>query len=206
MQSRPHPSHKTVCDIRYSLNYCPNSVTAAEHAAKDLGHSRVLISVLYSPAADEDDEDCFLLPPPMSPEYDLLHATPWSAWYYEFVINRQFSVPDLLEEVLAVDGISQLWVALSCSPPLFHDACEKLRAVVPQEIKIVLVSASPLPSPLPAGMVGCDPAGSQEYRLLSRPESISEDAALMARRPPVEPGTFALDGHPSAEYHAVSIA
>lgn len=206
MQSRPASLRKTVCDIRYSLNYCPNSVTAAEHASKDLGHSRVLISVLYSPAADEDDEDCFLLPPPLSPEYDLLQATPWSSWYYEFVINRQFSVPDLLEEVLSVEGISQLWVSLSCAPQLFHDASAKLRTLVPDEIEIVLVGSSPLPSSLPEGVSGCDPTGAQKYRLLSRPESISEDAALIARHPPIEPGTFALDGHPCAEYHAVSIA
>lgn len=206
MKSRPHPQHKTVCDVRYSLNYCPNSVTATEHAVRDLGYSRVLISVLYSPASDEDDEDCFLLPPPMSPEYDLLHATPWSSWYYEFVINRQFSVPDLLEEVLSVDGISQLWVTLSCAPSMFAAASEKLRAVVPREMEIVLVSDYPLPTPLPEGIEGCDPAGSHKYRLLTRPESISEDAALMARHPPAEPGTFALDGHPIAEYHAVSIA
>lgn len=206
MQGEAHPSHKTICDIRYSLNYCPNSVTAAEHSVQELGHSRVMIAVLYSPAADEDDEDCFLLPPPMSPEYELLHSTPWSSWYYDFVINRQFSVPDLLEEVLSVDGVSQLWVVLSCGPDLFNKACEKLRAVVPNEIQLVLVSQHPLPLPLPSGLEGCDPTGKQKYRMLTRPESISDDAVLLARHPPVEPGTFALDGHPSAEYHAVSIA
>jgi len=206
MQHQPRLPHKPVCDIRYSLNYCPNSVTAAEHAVRELGHGRIMIAVLYSPAADEDDEDCFLLPPPLSPEYELLHATPWSSWYYEFVINRQFSVPDLLEEVLSVDGIAQLWVVLSCDPTLFQQACEKLRSAVPPEVELVLVSPHPLPHPLPEGVDGCDPTGGQKFRMLARPESISDDAALMARLPPIAPGTFALDGHPSAEYHAISIA
>ncbi len=201
-----HSSAKLVCDIRYSLNYCANSVTAAEHAVREHGHSRLIISVLYSPAADEDDEDCFLLPPPLSPEYERLHHTPWSSWYYEFVINRQFSVPDLLEEIIAVEGIGQLWVVLTASPALFGKACENIRKIIPPEIELVIVSSSPLPLPLPASTYGCDPTATQKYTLLSRPESISEDAALLARRPPVQPSTFALDGHPCAEYRTVSLA
>ena len=197
---------KTVCDIRYSLNYCPNSVTAAEHAVKSLGVPRILVSVLFSPAADEDDEDCFLLPPPLSPEYDLLHQTPWSAWYYEFVINRQFSVPDLLEEILSVEGLEELWVDLSSSPDLITTAAERLRDTVPEESSIVLVSSSEFVTPLPRGVSACDPTGKHKYKLLSRPESISEDAALMAKCPPIIPGTFALDNHPASEYRAVSMA
>jgi len=203
----PHQdSVKIVCDIRYSLNYCPNSVTAAEYAVKNMGISKILLSVLFSPAADEDDEDCFLLPPPLSPEYELLHQTPWSSWYYDFVINRQFSVPDLLEEVLSVPGVDELWVALSSSPELFEAAVAKLRGTVPSDIQVVVVSSQALPSSLPDGVLGCDPTGNQKYRMLTRPESISEDAALMAKQPSVVPNTFALDGHPCAEYQAVSMA
>lgn len=206
MPSEGITSPKPVCDIRYSLNYCPNSVTAAEHAVRDLGHSRILVSLLYSPAADEDDEDCFLLPPPLSPEYELLKGTPWSSWYYEFVINRQFSVPDLLEEIVSVEGVSEIWATLAASPDLFSKACTKLREAVPAEISLVLVANSPLPSPLPPGIAGCDPTGAQKYRLLERPGSISEDAALVAKKPPITLGTFAVDGHPAAEYRTISIA
>lgn len=195
---------KLVCDIRYSINYYPNSVTAAEYAGEEIGVDKVLVDVLYSPAADEDDEDCFLLPPPLSPEYECLKEVPWSTWYYDYVISRQFTVPDLLDELFAVSSIREYWISLKCLPDQEGIALQKLSESLPDGVLGVVVSERVLP-PLPAGLSGCDPTGKIKYRLISRPLSISEDAVLMASRPPVIPGTFALDGHPSADIQTINL-
>lgn len=198
------PEQKIVFDIRYSINYFPNSVTAAEFAEGKMGGSRILVDVLYSPAADEDDEDCFLLPPPLTPEYELLVDTSWSNWYYEYVISRQFTVPDLLDELFAVAGIRQYWMRLKSGEDAFSKAVDKLASCLPADVEGILVSEQGLGA-LPQGIVGCDPTGLQKYTLIDRPESISEDAALMAKKPPIVPMTFSLSGHPSAEYVTLSL-
>lgn len=195
---------KLVCDVRYSINYYPNSVTASEFAGKELGLDKVLIDVLYSPAADEDDEDCFLLPPPLSPEYESLKETPWSTWYYDYVISRQFTVPDLLDELFAVTSIKEYWMCLKCSPEQQSDALLKLAAGFQDGVGGVIVSSHEI-GELPEGLAGCDPSGKQLYKLITRPVSISEDAALMTSRPAIVPGTFSLDGHPAAEFRTISL-
>lgn len=195
---------KMVCDIRYSINYYPNSVTAAEHAIEVLGVDRILIDVLYSPAADEDDEDCFLLPPPLTPEYDILTGYPWSAWYYEYVISRQFTVPDLLDEVFSLNRLRECWMCLKCDPEMREKAAVKLAELLPSGTGGILVSGGELPK-LPEGLYGCDRSGRHRYTLISRPKSISEDAALMASSHAIRPNTFSLDCHPAAEYKTISL-
>lgn len=196
---------KEICDIRYSINYWPNSVTAAEYAAGELGAKRILFEALYCPASDDDDEDCFLLVPPMSPEYELLKHTPWSNWYYDFVINKQFSIPDVFDEITAVKGVEAYWVWLKAGEAFFEEAAQKLRDLVPEEVELVLVDSLPIVGALPQGVRGCDPTGGLDYRLLERPEVLSEDAALMASKPAIIPNTFSLDGHPAAQYKAIPI-
>jgi hypothetical protein len=195
---------KLVCDIRYSINYYPNSITAAEYAAETLGLRGVLLDVLYSPAADEDDEDCFLMPPPLSPEYDMLTTCPWSTWYYDYVISRQFTVPDLLDEIFSIHGIEEYWICLKTSDELYPTAVEKLADTIPDNGKAILVSES-LPQVLPARLYGCDRSGKHKYRLISRPKSLSEDAVLLASEPPLIANTFSLDCHPAAEYKLISL-
>jgi len=195
---------KLVCDVRYSINYYPNSVTASEFAGKELGLDKVLIDVLYSPAADEDDEDCFLLPPPLSPEYESLKEIPWSTWYYDYVISRQFTVPDLLDELFAVTSIKEYWMCLKCATEQRNDALVKLAAGFQDGVSGVVVSGHDL-GELPDGLSGCDPSGKQLYKLITRPASISEDAALMTSRPAIIPRTFSFDGHPSAEFRTISL-
>lgn len=195
---------KLVCDVRYSINYYPNSVTATEFAGEELGVDKVLVDVLYSPASDEDDEDCFLLPPPLSPEYESLKEVPWSTWYYDYVISRQFTVPDLLDELFAVASIREYWMCLKCLPEQTETALLKLSENFTDGVRGVIVSVDTLP-PLPEGLLGCDPTGNQQYRLITRPLSISEDAALVTSRPPVIPGTFSVDGHPAAEIRTINL-
>lgn len=193
-----------VCDIRYSINYYPNSITAAEFAVSSLGARRVLVDVLYSPAADEDDEDCFLLPPPLSPEYDMLTTYPWSTWYYDYVISRQFTVPDLLDELFSIQEISEYWMCLKCSDEMRETALIKLGEIIPESCTGIVVSEVPL-GDMPKGILGCDTSGRQRFQLIFRPRSISEDAALVASEPAVQLGTFSLDCHPAAEYKLVSL-
>lgn len=195
---------KLVCDVRYSINYYPNSVTASEFAGEELGINKVLVDVLYSPAADEDDEDCFLLPPPLSPEYEALKEVPWSTWYYDYVISRQFTVPDLLDELFAVPSITEYWMCLKCLPEQVDDALKKLAESFSEGVRGIVVSGDPL-GQLPQGLEGCDPSGRQKYKLISRPSSISDDAALMASKPPIIPRTFSMDGHPAAEIRTISL-
>jgi hypothetical protein len=195
---------KLVCDIRYSINYYPNSITAAEFASDSLGLSGVLIDVLYSPAADEDDEDCFLLPPPLSPEYDMLTTCPWSTWYYDYVISRQFTVPDLLDEIFSIQGITEYWICLKAGEDFYSTAMEKLSETIPDSVTAILVGEF-IPQGLPPKLFGCDRSGQHRYKLISRPKSLSEDAALLASEPALIPNTFSLDCHPAAEYKLISL-
>jgi hypothetical protein len=193
-----------VCDVRYSINYYPNSVTATEFAGEEMKIDKVLIEVLYSPAADEDDEDCFLLPPPLTPEYECLQEVPWSTWYYDYVISRQFTVPDLLDELFAITSVKEYWICLKCSDHHLASALVKLEEVIPDGVRAIVVSDNPIGS-LPPKLHGCDPTGSQRYKLIFRPGSFSEDAALMTSRPPIIPNTFAMDGHPAAEFRTINL-
>lgn len=154
-----------VGDVRYSAIWPANSAAAALGAFEGHGLKEVLMHCIFSQANPEDPAIYFV--PPFSPEYLKLQELPWEEWYCEFLIERRFSQPDILQEVQDIAEIDRFWIHFDVHPDLAAAALETFSKTTEGDDRFVLISETPLPI-LPGSehIKRCDPTGLADFLLL----------------------------------------
>lgn len=160
MHQLSHYTKNDVVDIRFTTTFQANSSIAAAAAVELLNAKNVLLRCVFVPAKTEDDEPLFYFYPPMIPEYEYLREMSWETWYVDYVTERNFTPPDILEDIMEVDGLDKIWLLFDFPQELFGAAMNLLIEQT-QEDKFVIVSEYPLPKV--AGLLRADPTGHADF-------------------------------------------
>jgi hypothetical protein len=148
-----------LADARYSVTAPANSSASVSFAIKAMNLRRILVEPIYSPGGEENEPNIFFGPTHCK-EMLALQQMPMLEWLKTFSEKHFLPRPDSLEDLLAIEGLEELW--LSISPNLeIADGIFSFLKDFSNERKIILLADFPMTRQMPFRCA--DPTGKHDF-------------------------------------------
>ncbi|MFZ5805833.1 MAG: hypothetical protein ACOY3I_01305 [Verrucomicrobiota bacterium] len=153
-----------LADARYSVTVPANTSAAVAFAVKKKKLPRVLVEPILSPGENEGESDLFF-GSLFCGEITVLKQMPVMEWIKNYFQKYDLPRVDSLDDLLAIEGLEELWLWLSMPYSGIEKVIALLRQNFAEENRIVLASRLPLPKGLPFRCA--DPTGARDFLLCS---------------------------------------
>lgn len=132
-----------LADARYSMTIPANSSAAVAFAIKKMNLRRVVVEPIFSQGGEENEPNIFF-GPTYCKEVMALQQMPMLEWLKTYSEKHDLPRMDSLEDILAIDGLEELWLALFSGLEIAENIFSILKSDFANEPRIVLLANFPI--------------------------------------------------------------